>query len=508
MKKNIIIFTIFIVAIACSACQTSDKQLLNNPQGGTVKIGIPNWFNTIDPFEDSSAYSAWGPGIAYSRMLRHTNSLNLSGTQNLHKITCDVCEKWSMESPTEFHFLIKDSILWTNTNTVNNEEYLSAYDIEHSFKNSEVENHTFHMINDIKAKSNTDLTITLNYPDADFLTSLSNGKNKIIKETNISAVSGSWILDEHIPYTLTRMNKSLNAEIVPNLDSIEFTYIPDDEARYSAYMVGLTDIYSLDDSENIFGDIKPKFLYRHSGLGLEFTINTKREPFNDIAIRQALMYSINPSQIIEEAWNGRGYFSLGFPVHDESWLPAKSLWENYFASYSESLNILEKSKMELPINVEITSSDYGERYMKSLEIISNNLTNSGFNPSIKLLNRREYSTNSLLSGDFQINIGPPFPQTTANGYLLPMMHSSGKWNRSGYSDNYLDSLLIAQSQNYNPLERGNLIQKINTHVLDNAYRFMPVTTIEAWDWINNIENFNPILMNDEYSHWEEISLKK
>ena len=165
---------------------------------------------------------------------------------------------------TEFRFLIKDEILWTSTNTTDNRKYLSAYDIEYSFKASKKQNHTFHMIKNIKARSDTDLAITLNYPDADFLTSIANGKNKIIKETDIAAVSGSWVLDDHIPYTLTRMNKSLNAETIPNIDSIEFTYIPDDEARYSAYMVGLTDIYSLDDSESIFGDIEPKFLYPHS----------------------------------------------------------------------------------------------------------------------------------------------------------------------------------------------------------------------------------------------------
>ena len=37
---------------------------------------------------------------------------------------------------------------------------------------------------------------------------------------------------------------------------------------------------------------------------------------------------------------------------------------------------------------------------------------------------------------------------------------------------------------------------------------MPVTTIEAWDWKDRIENFNPIFKNDEYSHWDYISLKK
>jgi ABC-type transport system substrate-binding protein len=506
-KYIIRISTVLIVIILYSACQTSDEQLKKYPQTGIVKVGIPNWFETSNPlYEDSSAYSAWGPGIAYSRILKYTNSPDLYQLQNPHQLTCDVCAKWTMQSLTEFDFLIKDDIKWTNVN--NNEEYLSAYDVEYSFKSkneSEFQNnHTLHMIETIQAKSDKNLSITLNYPDADFLTSIANGKNKIIKKNDTSSSSGSWILDEYIPYTLTRMSKSLDSKSIPNIDSIEFTYIPNDEARYSAYMVGLTDIYSFDDSESVFDDIKPKLLYRHSGLGLEFTINTKAEPFNDVLIRQALMYSINPTQIIEEAWSGRGYFSLGFPVSDKNWLPENTIWSNYFNSHSKATKILQESGISLPINIEITSSDYGEKYTKSLEIISGNLTAVGFNPSIKMLSRRDYSMNSVLAGDFQINIGPPFPQTTPNGYLLPMMHSSGKWNTSGYSNKYLDDLLINQSRAYNNLERASLIQEINIHVLDNAYKFMPVTTIEAWDWADNIQNFNPILKNDEYSYWGKI----
>ena len=515
-KYIIRIAVIIFIPIIVLACENPGNTLDDNLQGGSIKIGIRGWYETISPLnEDSSPYSSWGPGIAYSRILNQKISQNLNHNDQL---SCDICKEWSMENPTEFNFSIKDDIPWS-TNNYEKDNYVSAYDIEFSIQkklDTKSQNkHTLHMVKNIEAKSDTKLTIYLKYPDADFLTAIANGKNKIIKKdhtynnTEVESLvgSGSWVLDKYIPYTSARMNKSMNSKNTPNLDSIEFTHIPDDQARYSAYVVGLTDIYSLDDSENNFGDIQPKLLYPHSGLGLEIIINTKNEPFDNIKLRQALMYSINPTQIAEEAWYGRGYFSLGFPVYSDNWLP-NSTWEQYFNQPEKSSRILDESQKLLPIPIEITSSDYGEKYTKSLEIISKNLIDVGFDPTIKILNRREYSTNSWLSGNFQINVGPTLPQTTPNGYLLPILHSTGKWNTSNYSTQKLDNLLTQQAQEYSHLERTKLINAINLEILNGAHRFMPVTTIEAWDWKDHIRNFNPIFKNDEYSHWDYISLKK
>ena len=518
IKYTIKVSMILIILAMILACGTPENNTIANIQGGTVKIGIPIWFDHISPTkENSTSYSAWGPGIAYSRILRQSNVIDLESPHQSTQIICDICEKWEMKNSTEFNFLIKDDVRWSNLQLSNYEDYLSAYDIEFSLQKniqpSSPNNHTLHMVKNIEANSDTDLTISLNYPDSDFLMAMASGKNKIIKkghtyeDSNIKSLvsSGAWALEEYIPYTSTRMIKSISAETTPNLNSLEFIHIPDDEARYSAYMVGLTDIYSLDDSENTFGEIEPNLYYHHSGLGIEMIINTEISPFDNIELRQALMYSVSPNQIIEEAWSGKGYFSLGFPVSNADWLP-NSIWQQYFNNLPKSRDILTNSGIPLPIPIEITSSNYGNNYVKSVEIISKTLEEVGFDPTIKLLNRREYATNSWTSGNFQINIGPTFPQSSTNGYLLPVLHSNGKWNTSNHKNEYLDDLLLKQSHEYNHIQRTKLIESINLEILNNAYRFMPVTKVEAWDWKENIQNFNPILSNDEYYHWAQISI--
>ena len=183
-----------------------------------------------------------------------------------------------------------------------------------------------------------------------------------------------------------------------------------------------------------------------------------------------------------------------------------SIWQQYFNNLPKSRDILSSSGIPLPIPIEITSSDYGDSYTKSIDIISKSLKKVGFEPTIRMLNRREYATNSWTTGNFQINIGPTFPQSSTNGYLLPVLHTNGKWNTSNHKNEYLDNLLLKQSHEYSHPERTKLIESINLEVLNNAYRFMPVTKIEAWDWKENIKNFNPILRNDEYYHWAQISI--
>ena len=79
-------------------------------------------------------------------------------------------------------------------------------------------------------------------------------------------------------------------------------------------------------------------------------------------------------------------------------------------------------------------------------------------------------------------LGPPAPVTVPNGYLLPVLHSQGRWNTTGHSDQHLDDLLEAQAVEVDPDHRAELIREIQRLALDNAYRFMPAAMVAIWTW--------------------------
>ena len=105
-------------------------------------------------------------------------------------------------------------------------------------------------------------------------------------------------------------------------------------------------------------------------------------------------------------------------------------------------------------------------------------------------------------------MGPTFPQSSTNSFVIPVLHSEGKWNTSNHRDIRLDELIEEQSQEYNLEKRSEIINKINTHLLEKSYRYMPATQKSLWAWTEDLKNMYPNFSGLEYSHWERVWLDR
>jgi len=240
------------------------------------------------------------------------------------------------------------------------------------------------------------------------------------------------------------------------------------------------------------------------GVGLAMAFNTITPPFNDIDFRKAVMMSINPKEIIEEGWNSKAFFSLGYPMASPAELANNEYIRNYFNMPNIARNILLKKANQGDLNITITASDFGQEYMKSLEMITTQMRHVGFNTTFEMLDRRQYSLKSWKNRDYQMLIGPILPQSSLNGYLLSTLHSNGPWNTTHNVDTELDQLIKAQLVEYDNEIRQHLLQKIDVHLLEKGYRFMPATRKSLWSWAENVSDFYPNFSTNEYSHWEKI----
>ena len=433
------------------------------------------------------------------------------------KVECDLCIGWNMKDPTTIDFTIRTDVEWGLVSN-DNFDYLTAHDISFSLNRQRTEgwenSQILHMVDNIHATSNSHLNLTLKSPDADVFAALANGKTKIVSQSIVSASneeepyisvsSGAWIIESVIPRTSTRMERSLTGSSTPYMEAIEFTLIPEPETRLSAFAVGLIDVHRIEEGLDYSKLPPPKLFYPRPGSGIEIAFNTSISPFNELEMRRAAMYAISPNELIESVWKGNAFFSLGFPIVSPDWLPKQQLWSSYFGEPDKSKVILKNSPTQLPIPIRISSSDYGIKHLKTIDLISSQLSVVGFDPSVIVMNRREYANTVWQDGNYQILLGPTFPQTSPNGYLLPVLHSKGTWNTVRHSDKKLDQLIQLQAAEYNTDVRTSLIQKINQHVLEKAYRFMAATKIESWIWSDTIQDFNPNFVMNEYSHWERI----
>ena len=480
--------------------------------GGTLTIPTEAWFESLNPhMEGSDAFAAWGPGIAYSRLMKFKTNESIS----LPSLSteCDLCSNWIMVSPKEFLFEIRKDINWHYDN-VQKSERVTAKDIAYSLQlqghDSSPNSHIIHMIENVEAMSDDELRINLVWPDADFFAALANGRTKIVSPHRTdsyqadhsyfkSATSGPWTLDKYDENGIAKMISRMGITDPPRLDAIQFNFVPDSTARVAGYRVGLLDLINLHTTNTDSKHIQARFQNPVPGSGFELAFNTNHKPLDSKVVRQTIMASTNPTLVIDNAWEGQGFFSFGFPWSNSKWAPNPNLLQTFFSNTNPKIATNENQILR----IDITVGNFNKNHNDSVELLSKQLTESGFNPVINYVDRRTYA-NHWQTGDFQILAGPTFPQSTPNGYLLPVLHSDGKWNTTKHKDNTLDSLLEKQAIEYDSDARTTIIQMINVHLLENAYRFMPITNMEAWAWPDKMINFHPNFSSGEYSHWQHV----
>lgn len=165
------------------------------------------------------------------------------------------------------------------------------------------------------------IEITLEEPDASFLTILSTAGSIILSKAFVEANNGDFsqvangtgpfVFKEYIPATSVSLEKNSNywEPGLPYLDAIEAVIASDDTARTGSLIQGASDFIeyaplrdvdtlSGTDGLKIAGDELTNIRY----LG----INLAREPFNNLQVRQAIAMAIDRAPIIESAVFGHG----------------------------------------------------------------------------------------------------------------------------------------------------------------------------------------------------------
>ena len=485
--------------------------IFQGKRGGTLKLISKHYFDSLDPHENySGAHSTWGLGIIYQRLLKFSNGPNI--TLPSKATECDACSSWQMVDNKTFIFDVDTNIKWVSEEADDMKRLLPEdikFSLDRQMDKNQEHSNRFHMVRSIDVKSKNQIQINLNVPDADFFISLADGRSKLLSKSDINNPtkiesappigSGPWRLSKLVDDSYSSVENVYSAPNPPYLDSIEFHIITDPQARLSAYSVGLIDVYKI---ENSLSELDIALENPEPGLGFEIAFNTANPPFDDDHTRFLARSSINPDEIIQKAWDNYAFFSLGFVTNHPSWIPDRSDWESYFYPFQHP----EALKKNIPIA--ITTSDFGSRYKKSAEIASQQLTAVGFDPIINFVNRRQYAEKVWRQSDFDVLMGPTFPQSSTNSFVIPVLHSQGEWNTSNHKDLRLDELIEEQSQEYNLEKRSDIINKINTHLLEKSYRFMPATEKSLWAWTEDLKNMHPNFSGFEYSHWERVWLDR
>ena len=493
--------------------------------GGTLNLSSRATIAHQDVHDEASpALATWGPGIAYSRLMRLQSGPDV--TLPSLAVECELCARWEMDGDGAFVFQLRPGVKWQDAAPVNGRS-LTTDDIVYSYERQSHPDRPnaalLGAIATLEASDEFTLRITLSVPDADFLLSLAHGHSKIVAPEAVAVNgdlkdgptigSGPWTLTETSPNSLHtfNLNPSYFEDRLPLVDRLLIHVITDPVVRGAAFRAGSVDLEQMDGKEwaeyMLRRPSAPSVRIAEPTTGLEIGLNGGKPPFDDVRVRRAVLQAIDPWGAIEDIWLGSAFPAPGFQVAAPDWILTDSELRGYFSDPERARGLLSQAEVSLPVPVVMKVGDFGEAYHSHAERMAEEMRLVGFDVDMEVVNRRVFGDEVWSGGAYEMFVGPSAPSATPNGYLLPVLHSRGRLNTTGVVDPELDGLIEQQARELDPTARRDLILAIQRRVLDGAYRFMPAARIAIWTWSDRVQGFHPNFANFEYSHWSRVWLR-
>ena len=506
---------------------TLPPPLLGKP-GGIITtmtvVGVPH----LDVHREvQETLISLGPGISYSRLLRLKTGPESTVPQPSLVVECELCQSWEMVDHLTYRFQLKRGVRWHDISPVNGRE-LVAQDLVFSYNRQRTpgwpNSPLLQNIDAIEAEDSHTLKITLKpgHPNTDVLLTLADGHSKVIAEESLNGRedlkegpvigTGPWIWDQE------RSREDVGSVFVKNPDYFEKGLPYADELiirlvqgeevrRLAAFLNGAVDIYRVPPES--WDRIKQSpeefnsFLSLQSGSGLVLSMNVSSHPFDKLKVRKAVFSALDPWEYLRKFWAGQGFISLGVPVERPDWLLTRDeMRGTYFGDPSQASELLANSGLTMPVPLNLTVADYGDNHVALGERIEQDLRSVGFDPQLTILNPSQYTDRVWRDKKYQLSLGVLPPTTTINGFLFPVLHGkSGRWNLLAHSDSQLDAMIDQQALEYDPSKRRDLLRQIQSHLLEQAYLFSPVSGSSRWVFASNVRGFYPNTAVSEYGYW-------
>lgn len=494
--------------------------------GGTLNLVSRSGIRHQDVHQDvSAALAAWGPGIAYSRLMRFKSGAD-TALPSL-AVECELCADWTMVDDTAFEFKLRDDVAWQNLPPVNGRR-LVASDIAFSYARQREEGAPnaplLHIIDAVVAPADDTLRIGIQAADADFMSALADGRSKIVAREAVALNgdlragptigSGAWVLVEtqSDAVHIFERNADYFERDAPYVDRLRIQVIADAGTAYAAFRVGGVDVHRLRPGE--WADFREQqpgasmLEHEEIGTGLEVAFNTTAPPFDDVRVRRAAMLATRPWDAIADIWQGAARLSQGMPLARADWRLPDAEMRGYFGDPARATRLLADAGAALPLEVVISVGDFDAPYLRHAERIADEMRAVGFAPQLNVVNRRRFGEEVWFGGEYEMFAGPTAPVSSPNGYMLAALSGKGAWNSTGHSDAALDALIEAQAQEYDGDLRAKLAREAQRLALQNGYRHMPAAAVSLWAWWPRVQGFHPNFAGLEYSHWARVWLQK
>lgn len=437
----LLLFTVFI-----SGCQ-KDPQEESKKQ--VFVYGTAQEPGTLNPDAQDEPYGFSIYQNVYNRLVKCTNTF---------EIVPDLATSWEFSADgLSLTFHLNDNVRWHD-----GKDFSSAdvkWTIETIQKSHGYMEAAISSIKSVDCPDENTVILSLTKPDSSLLSTLSRlgvfimpkhiyeGTDWLENAANFAPVgTGPFKFVEWTPGESVRLERNNDYfGTKPLLNEVVFKFIPDENTAYLSWLNGEIDWYDsypAEEVEKLKNDSKYVIVNLPTANVTYITVNVTDDPFTDVAVRKAILLSVDRNEIIEKAYHGVGtackYFLPSIYsnyMNDSYALPSKNI--------SEARKILEDAGyvadaegMYLTIDFEYFSLD---NFEDIATILKQQLAEAGINLQLHLIeyatwqervfNNRDFSM-TLMSGNQRPTIFStidrynPDSATCISGYNSDAMRSA------------------------------------------------------------------------------------
>jgi peptide/nickel transport system substrate-binding protein len=285
--------------------------------------------------------------------------------------------------------------------------------------------------------------------------------------------SGAFKLAEWVPdnYMFLQANKDYYLAGLPYLDAVRINIVPDQAGLVAALRTKAADMALVEDArvaqtlrqeQGVTLDAKPSPNYN-----LLF-INTKRKPFDNLKVRQAISYAVDRQQIVEAVALGEGEPTGPIaPALTQYALPV-SQYPSYKRDVNKAKQLLQEANVG-PVEFTMLTQTTEPAYARDVaQIVQQQLAEVGIKMNIELLEFTQWVAR-WLKADFDMSPGLNGGNADPDYYVFRYFTSDGNLNQITSYQNQAVSDAIKQARTTNDeARRKQLYQMVQTQLVEDA----------------------------------------
>jgi peptide/nickel transport system substrate-binding protein len=480
-------------------------------KGGTLRVGFYVEAATMDPHLS---------GSKIDRQVYHNVYDPLVIIDNKLQVKPNLAESWQTPDPTTLIFKLRQGVKFHDGTDFNAEAVKFNFERmasePKSVRKGEIAN-----IGSVEAVDPSTVKLILKKPDASLLATLTDRAGMMISPETLkkmgpdlernAAGAGTgpfefveWVKDDHI--TLKRNENYWNKQGGPYLDQIRYRPIPDDTVKLQSLQAGEIDVMDYlapRDVAAVKADSNLVEVDVPSLAAFWYQLNTTKPPFDNKALRQAVMYGLDTEQIVKGVWLGVGVAANG-PISPSSWAyddsikPIKRDVEKAKAKLAEGGMpngfTFSVNTNNIPINVQ------------EAEVMKAQLAEVGITMNVNLVDSArllaEGNAKTFEMASYQWS-GRPDPDGNVYQFFRTTPGTSLNW--SGISNPKLDELLDKTREVSDQAERKKLYSEIIKILHEEVPGVFVVHPIEPKAFSPKVQAYDPV--PDGMMRFKDVWLK-